>query len=102
MGLGNGENILVAAAAQTNDDDVIPRQFGRNLRHMGHRMGGFQRRYDALEPGQKLESVQGFVVSNRRVFGASRLIKPGVLRSDPGVIEAGGNRMGLQNLAVKT
>ncbi len=45
---GNLDTILVSPAAQVDHHELVSRQLPRELDRMGHGVGGFQRRYDAL------------------------------------------------------
>src|SRR6266581_4231256 len=48
-----------------------------------------------------MERSERLVVGCRDVFGAAAVLEPGVLRSDTRVIEPGGDRMRLGDLAVR-
>ena len=63
--LGDGENVLVAAAAEIHHHQVVPRQFGSEFDHFGERVGGLQRRDDALE----LRAELGGREDNQAVIG---------------------------------
>src|SRR6185312_2203927 len=56
--IGDGEDVLVAPAAQVEHHQVILRAFGGELDHLGERMGGFQRRDDAFELRAELKGVE--------------------------------------------
>ena len=49
--LGDGEDVLVAAAAQIHDQQVVSGRVGARFDDLGQRVGGLQRRDDAFEPG---------------------------------------------------
>ncbi len=63
-------------------------------------MAGFQGGNDALVAAQVVESGQGFVVIDGDVFGAADVLQITVFRTDAGVVQAGGNGMGFDDLAV--
>ena len=48
--LRDRENVLVAASAEIHHHEMLPRPFGRELDHLGERVGGLERRDDAFEP----------------------------------------------------
>ena len=48
-------NVLVAAAGEIDDHQMIFRPLRRELRHLGECMRGFQRRQDAFQPRQQLK-----------------------------------------------
>ena len=64
-------------------------------------MGAFQGRDDAFDVGEFLESSERFIVGGVGVFHATGLLKKGVLGSDGGVVESGGDGMGEFDLAVR-
>ena len=63
-------------------------------------MGRLQRRDDAFQAAALLERLHGFVVGDRHVLDAADLVQPGVLGADAGVVEAGGDRVGVGDLPV--
>src|SRR5690606_31789326 len=96
--LGDGEDVLVAAARQVHHHDVILGQFGRDLDDMGERMAGLQRRDDAFQPAEGLEGRQRLVIGHADIFGAALLLEPGMFRADAGIVEPGADRMPFQDL----
>jgi uncharacterized protein len=48
--LGDRENVLVAAPTEIHHHEMLPRPLGRELDHLGERVGGLERRDDAFEP----------------------------------------------------
>ena len=48
----------------------------------------------------ELEGVERLLVGRRDVVDAADLVQPGVLGADAGIVEAGGDRVGLRDLAV--
>ena len=63
-------------------------------------MGAFQGRDDAFQAAALVERGERFVVGHRGVFDAADVMQPGVFRADAGVVEAGGNRMRIDDLAI--
>jgi len=47
-----------------------------------------------------VEGFERLSVSDRLIFGAANVLQPGVFRADARVIEAGRNRMCLDDLAI--
>ena len=82
------------------DHQMVPGQARAVADDVGQGVGRLQRRYDALQLGAQLESGQGFPIGGRDVVDTPLVVKPGMLRADARVIEAGGDRMSLGNLAV--
>ena len=66
--LGDGEDILVAAAAHIEDDQAIFAQLLRHFANTGECMGWLKRRDDAFKFGAELESVQRFLVCRREAI----------------------------------
>ena len=60
----------------------------------------FERRDDALKLGQKLEGVQRFVVGGGKKRDTADVGEPGMFRPDARIVEAGGDRVGLVDLAI--
>ena len=92
--------ILVAAAGKIDHHQMILRLLRRKLDHLGQRMRRLERRDDALELAAQLERRERFVVGGRQIFHAAHVVEPGMLRTDAGIIEAGGDRMRFLDLAV--
>ena len=63
---GDGEDVLVAAAAHVHDQQVVLGQRRRQLDDVGERVRRLERRDDALEPGAQLEGVERLLVGRRR------------------------------------
>ena len=66
----------------------------------GDRVGGLERRDDALQPRHGLERVERLRVGDRLVGGAAGVAQVRVLRAGAGVVEAGRDRVRLEDLAV--
>jgi hypothetical protein len=56
--IGDGEDVLVAAAAQVHDHQVVLGQLGRELPDVGERVRGLECGNDAFELGAELEGVE--------------------------------------------
>src|SRR5260370_31435718 len=98
--LRHGENVLVATPRQVDDHQMVARFFRREARGGGDRMGGLERRDDPLQPAAQLEGGERLLVGRRNIGRAAGLLQPGMLRSYAGIVEPGGNRMALVDLAV--
>src|SRR5574338_260533 len=96
--LGHGVHVLVAPAGKIHQQQLFLGQGRRQARCVGQGMGGFQGRDDALQPAQVVEGLQRLGIGHRDVFGAAAVLEPGVLRADAGVVEAGGDGMGVDDL----
>ena len=98
---GGGVDVLVAAAGEVDQDDRVRAEPAALAERAGERVGALDRRDDALgaaeqrgRPSIASASVTG---SYRRAAGVG---EPGVLGADARVVEAGGDRVALDGLAV--
>ena len=57
---------------------------------VGQRVTALQGGHDSLYPSQGVKGPQGLVVVRHHVINSADILEPGVLRSDPGVVQAGG------------
>src|SRR5690606_25767794 len=78
--LGNGEDILIAAPRQIDDDDVVFRPVRRDFGKMRERMRGFKRRDDPFQPAAELERVERLLVRGVDIFHPPDIMQPGMLR----------------------
>ena len=97
---GDRGEILVAAAGEIDDHQVILRLLGRELEHLGDGVRGLERRDDAFELGEKLKRVERLVIGRRQKRDAADVVEPGMFRADARIVEAGGDRMRLVDLPV--
>ncbi len=88
------------APGKIDEDDLVLTHGRRQLDDLGQGVAGLQRRDDALGAGQDMEGGQGLVVGDGDVLGAAAVLEPGMLGPDAGVVEAGGDGVGLDDLAV--
>ena len=93
-------HVLVAAAGQIDEQDLVFFHAQRDFRGIGQRMARFKRGDDAFQAAQVVERLKRLVVGHRDVFGAAAVLEPGVLRADAGVIKTRGNRVRLDDLAI--
>ena len=100
MALRDREHVLVAAAAQIHDDDLVRCQRRRQLDHLADGVAGLERRQDALEPAAEREGVQRLVVGDRLDLDPADVLEPGLLRPDARIVEPGRDRVRLDHLAV--
>src|ERR687898_3351362 len=73
---GDGEHVLVAAAAEIHHQQIVLRQSRRELGDMRQRMCRLECRDDALELAQELEGRERLVVGRRHVFNPALLLEP--------------------------
>src|SRR3546814_19045490 len=59
-----------------------------------------QRRDDALDARAQLEGVERLPVGGRDVFGAADVVQPGMRGPAAAIVEDGGDRLGVDDLAV--
>ena len=83
--------VLVAAAGEADEHDLVLAQLRRQLLDVGDGVRRLEGGDDALGAAQTLERRQRLVVRNRLVAGALAGLEVGVLRADAGVVEAGGD-----------
>ena len=72
----------------------------RDLGGVGQRMAGFQRGDDAFETAQVMEGLQRLVIGDGDVFCTAAVLQPAMLGADTGIIQAGGDGVGFDDLAV--
>ena len=72
--LRHGKNVLVAATAKIHHNNLIPGHGRCELHDMGKRMGGLERRDDALDAGQELEGFKRLLVGCRDVADATGIL----------------------------
>ena len=96
----HGLHVLVATTGQIDHHQVILRQRWRAFENFSQGVCGFQRRDDALEAAALVERSQCFIVGDRGVFDATDVVQPGMFRTDAWIVETGGNRVGVDDLAV--
>ena len=72
----------------------------RAARHFGQRVRGFQRRDNAFGAAAVVEGVQRLLIGYRDVFDAALLVQPGVFGANAGVVQTGGDRVGVGDLTV--
>src|SRR5580704_7782957 len=80
--VGDGEDVLVAAAAHVHHHQVIARQGRGDLGDMGQGMRRLQCRDDALLSAAQLKRLERFMVGDRDIFDAAEIVQPGVLGAD--------------------
>src|SRR6056297_1895724 len=97
---GNGEDILVTPPAHVHADDMILGQIRCDLGDMRQGVTGLQRGDNPFAFAAQLERLQRLLVSDGHVLRTAYVMQPAVLGTDTGVIETGGNRVSLEDLAV--
>src|SRR5688572_126186 len=83
-------DVFIAAARQVDEQDRVARELFGDALNMSDRMGRFERRQDAFEPGQLPEALERLLVGGVRVLGAAGGLQPRVLRPHRGVVQPGG------------
>src|SRR5260370_4846618 len=82
--------ILVAAAGEADDHDVVHGPFCRHAHALNDGMGGFQCRQDAFQPRTGAEHRQRLGIADAGVAHPARIAPQTVFWPDAGVIEPGG------------
>ena len=67
---------------------------------VGQRMRRLQRRNDALGAAQQLEGREGLVVRGVHVVDATHIPQEGVLRANPGIVQARSDGVHCRRVAV--
>ena len=93
-------HVLVAASGEVDEQDRLLRQVRGALDRLGDGVARFERGDDALEAAEGVEGGDCLVVVDRRVLGAARVVEEAVFGSDAGVVESGGDRVGVDDIAV--
>src|SRR5918999_1209398 len=92
-------DILVATAREV-DDDVLPwPDLPGHLLGVEDGVGRLESRDDAFKPRAEGEGFERLLVGNARVLGESTVFEVGVLRAGSRIVEAGGDRVSLPDLA---
>ena len=99
--LGDGEDVLIAAAAHVHDKQIVLGQGRRELGDERERVCGLERWDDALKARAELESLERLLVGDGDVARATLLLEPGMLGANPRIVEAGRDRMAFQDLSVR-
>src|SRR6266853_3113047 len=96
----DGVHILVAPSREIDQQDPVLWQRPRQLRGVGERVRGLERRNDALEAAQVVERGDGLSVVDGDVLSPAGVLEPGVLGAHTRVIKPRRDRMRLYDLAV--
>ena len=88
--------VLVAAPRAAHDVEL---RLGRLHREV-QRVGGLERGDDALQARHAAEGLERLLVGHGQVAGAAGVAQPGVLGPGARVVQAGGDRVGLEDLAL--
>ena len=88
---GDGGAVLVAAARDVHDDDLIGAHGRREFARISDGVRAFDCRDDALHTAEVFERVDGLVVGDGHVSRASAVVQRGMLGPDARVVKAGGN-----------
>src|SRR2546423_15009838 len=98
--LADDIEVLVPWAGQVDQDKIVLSELSRQWHRVGNRMRALQRWNDALQPGCLMERGQRLLIGDACVLGALLVVQEGVLGPNAGVIQAGGDGMRRQHLAV--
>src|SRR5690606_15040493 len=97
---GDDAHVFVAAAGEA-DEDSFAGVFSRPARGGGDGVAGFERGDDAFGATELVEGGEGFFVGGAHVLLALNGVEDGVFGADVGVVEAGGDGVGVGDLAVR-
>src|SRR5262249_53314953 len=87
--------VLVAAAAESDEDEL-----GVEVASTGERMSRLERGEDALGSREILERGERLVVGGHAVLRPAGVAEDGVFGPDTGIVEPGGDRVRVFDLAV--
>ena len=93
-------HVFISSSAQTNQDRRFLRPAAGVTEHPGKGVRSFQRGDDPSSPADCLKCIQRLVVGGRLVAHPPAVFEPAVFRSDSGIVQPGGNRVGRQHLAI--
>ncbi len=83
---GDGEDVLVAPAAEIHQHDAAFAHGARDLADAGQRVGGLKRRNDTFEPATELERIQRLLIGRGDVLRPAYIMQPGVFGPDAGIV----------------
>src|SRR5216683_4542605 len=93
-------HVLVAAAGEIEDDEVVLLELRQTLDKTGDGVGRFERGDDAFGARKKARGFESRLIGDGGIFGTPLIGQPGVFGADGGIVEAGGNGMSRGDLAV--
>src|SRR5205085_2518485 len=99
--LGDGPDVLVAAPGKVHEQHLVARQRGRETGGIRQGMRRFERRDDPLDATAFVECRERLVVGDGDVLRATRVLQPGVLRTNAWIIETRRDGMRLRDLAIR-
>src|ERR1700674_5230512 len=97
---GVSVHVLVAAAGEIEDDEVVLAHAREAFDETCDGVGGFERRDDALGAGEQARGVERSGVRDGGVFGAALIGEPSMFGADGRIIESRGNGVSGGDLAV--
>src|SRR5713226_3689067 len=97
---GVSVHVLVAAAGEVEDDEVVLLELRKALDQAGDGVSGLERGNDAFGAGEQARGIQGSLIGDGEVFRAALICEPGVLGANGRIIEPGGDGMRRGNLSV--
>src|SRR5207249_8201514 len=92
--------ILVATTGEADEHSGVRAVPQTDVREVGDRMRRLQRGDDALGPRQDAERLERLRIGARHVLDATALVQERMLGPDAWIVEAGGHRVRLADLAV--
>ena len=80
---------------------MVGGQARRDLHHMRQGMRRLQRRDDSLQLAAQLKRLQRLGIGDADVFRTARVMQPGMLRPDAGIVEARADRKPFEDLPIQ-
>src|SRR5216683_5587800 len=77
-------HVLVAAAGEIEDDEVIFPQLGQPFDQAGDGVGGFERGNDAFGAREQARGIESGLIGDGEIFGAALVGEPGMFGADGG------------------
>ena len=98
--LRGGVHVLVTTAGAVEDHLLALLEGGHELLEVRERVGGLERGDDTFHAGHADKGVESLLVRHGVVLGAAKVLEERVLGSDAGVVEARGDGVRLDDLAL--
>src|SRR6266851_9999254 len=93
-------HVLVAAAGEIEDDEVVLLELRQTLDKTGDGVGRFERGDDAFGARKKARGFESRLIGDGGIFGTPLIGQPGVFGADGGIVEPGGNGMRCGDLPI--
>jgi hypothetical protein len=95
-----GIEVLVSSSRHIDQNASAPLELsrGHRLENEGKGMSRLEGGYDSFRARKHLESIKRFTIGCGYIANTAGVPEENMLRSYPGIVETGGNAVGLQDL----